>query len=106
MTHIAAISWYIFSDPCLRVASEKNEVTSAILSIDPGGVAATFLARSFEKYQMAIRKSCSSVCPLHSAKNARAAAPCAKPSDNMYTVQMRAPSAYTNLDPALLRITK
>ena len=58
MRHIAAISWYVFSVPCLRVASEKNEMTSAILSIDPGGVAATLLARSFEKYQMAIRKSC------------------------------------------------
>ena len=49
MRHIAAISWYVFSVPYLRVASGKNEMTSATLSIDPGGVAATLLARSFEK---------------------------------------------------------
>ena len=58
MRHIAAISWYVFSVPCLMVASEKSEMTSAILCIDPGGVAATFLARSFQKYQMAIRRYC------------------------------------------------
>ena len=58
MRHIAVISWYVFSVPSLMLASEKSEMTSAILCIDPGGVAATFLARSFEKYQMAIRKYC------------------------------------------------
>ena len=58
MSHIPAIICNVCSDACLRVATIKNEMTSSILALDPAGVATTFLARSFEKYQMSIRKSC------------------------------------------------
>ena len=58
MSHIPAIICNVCSDACLRVVAIKNEMTSSILALDPAGVATTFLARSVEKYQMPIRKSC------------------------------------------------